>query len=387
MVLFLIGGGELRAFDLFGGKKEGGSRDQKIGLFPQRADNEASRSHLLQQEMMDYSDRFTMAVWQALDQYLRGETDPQKRSAAEHWKVLYSAATMQIAAGRDPAGSLLDMTVLTDLAEWSVARSWNPQVFGKGGEPLLGALQGMKKDLGSILETTLTPVQRQQLNNIISDWKQRHPGSLYVAGIRLNDISSARAGKESSKGGLILIADVSRAVGKVDEALQYGERAMFYLERLPRLTTMQTSLALAQVGSAPAILSLAGSAEKASAAITDLPDRVTEALSTNAATVKEMLPGIQGTLTESRKLAEAIDRTMNSSFFTNTSSGPSPWTPEKTGVLMGQVRDTLHEANQLSSSLGGGGNLVDSIFYRALIVVGVLITGIAGLIIVFRRLI
>ncbi|MEI6082287.1 MAG: hypothetical protein WCR44_07660, partial [Verrucomicrobiota bacterium] len=88
VVLFLIGGGELRAFDLFGGKKEGGSRDQKIGLFPQRADNEASRSHLLQQEMMDYSDRFTMAVWQALDQYLRGETDPQKRSAAEHWKVL-----------------------------------------------------------------------------------------------------------------------------------------------------------------------------------------------------------------------------------------------------------------------------------------------------------
>ncbi len=143
-----------------------------------------------------------------------------------------------------------------------MARSWNPQVFGKGGEPLLEALKGMKKDLGSILETTLTPVQHQQLNNIISDWKSRHQGALYVAGIRLADISASRTGKESSKGGLILVADVSRAVGKVDEALQYGERAMFYLERLPRLTTMQTSLALAQAGSAPAVLSLAGSAEK-----------------------------------------------------------------------------------------------------------------------------
>jgi len=385
VVLLLTGVGELRAFDLFGGKKEGGTRDQKSGLFPRRTDTDASKSHLLQQEMMDYSDRFTMAVWQALDQYLRGETDPQKRSAAEHWKVLYSAATMQIAAGRDPAGSLLDMAVLTDLAEWSVAHSWNPQVFGKGGEPLLGALRGMKKDLGSILETTLTTVQRQQLNNIISDWKQRHPEALYVAGIRLNDISSARTGKEEKSGGLLLIADVSRAVGKVDEALQYGERAMFYLERLPRLTTMQTSLALAQVGSAPAILSLTGSAERASAAITELPEKVTDALSTNAATVKEMLPGIQGTVTESRKLAEAIDRTMNSSFFTNTSSGPSPWTPERTGVLMGQVRDTLHEANQLSSSLGGGGNLVDAIFYRALIVVGALIAGAAGLIVLYRN--
>ena len=380
-VLFAGTLGQLQALDLFGAKHE-----KKEGLFPERSHGDASKSHLLQQEMMDFSDRFTMSVWQALDQYLRSETDPQKRSAAEHWKVLYSAAGMQIAAGRDPAGSLLDMAVLTDLSEWSVAHSWNPQVFGKGGEPLLEALRGMKKDLGAILDGILSPSQREQLNSIISDWKQRHPNSLYVAGIRLDDLASARAGKEQKNGGLILIADVSRAVGKVDEALQYGERAMFYLERLPRLTTMQTSLALAQVGSAPAVLSLTGSAEKASSAITELPDKITASIGTNAATVKELLPGIQGTVTESRKLAEAVDRTVNSSFFTNTSSGPSPWTPEKTGILLGQVRDTLHEANQLSSSLGGGGNLVDAIFYRALIVVGVLITGVAGLILLFRRL-
>jgi hypothetical protein len=373
--------GEVRALDLFGGGKP-----DKGGLIQDHPRGEAAKSHLLQQEMMDFSDRFTMAVWQALDEYLRGESDPQKRSAAEHWKVLFSAATMQIAAGRDPAGSLLDMAVLTDLAEWSVAHAWNPQVFGKGGEPLLEALRGMKKDLRSILDATLTSAQRQQLDSFISDWKQHHPGALYVAGIRLADISSSRTGKETSKGGLILVADVSRAVGKVDEALQYGERAMFYLERLPRLTTMQTSLALAQAGSAPAVLSLSGSAEKAAAAITDLPDKVTASISTNAATVKEMLPGIQGTVTESRKLAEAIDRTVNSPAFTNESKAPSPWTPESTGMVLGQLRDTLHEANQLSSSLGGGGNLVDAIFYRALIVVGVLIAGVAGLILLFRRL-
>ena len=374
-VLFAVTAGQLQALDLFGAKHE-----KKEGLFPERSHNEASKSHLLQQEMMDYSDRFTMAVWQALDQFLRGETDPQKRSAAEHWKVLYSAATMQIAAGRDPAGSLLDMAVLTDLSEWSVARSWNPQVFGKGGEPLLEALKGMKKDIGAILDGILSPSQREQLNSIISDWKQRHPGSLYVAGIRLDDLASARAGKEQKNGGLILIADVSRAVGKVDEALQYGERAMFYLERLPRLTTMQTSLALAQVGSAPAVLSLTGSAEKASAAITELPDKVTTAISTNASTVKEILPGIQMSLTESRRVAEAIDRTINSAFFTNDTKAPSPWTPERTGAVLGQLSETLHEANQLTSSLGGGGSLVDAIFYRVLIVVGVFLAGITGLI-------
>lgn len=381
VALLFLGSGAVTARDLFGGKKE-----EKPGLFAKHSEIAASKSHLLQQEMMDYSDRFTMAVWQALDQYLRGETDPQKRSAAEHWKVLFSAATMQIAAGRDPAGSLLDMAVLTDLSEWSVARSWNPQVFGKGGEPLLEALRGMKKDIGDILDGTLTPMQRQQLSTIISDWKQRHPGALYVAGIRLNDISSARIGKQEKSGGLLLIADVSRAVGKVDEALQYGERAMFYLERLPRLTTMQTSLALAQAGSAPSVLALTRSAETASAAVSELPDKLTAAMATNAATMKELLPGIRETVTESRKLAEAVDRTMNSAFFTNDSKPPTPWTPERTGAVLGHLRDTLHEANQLSSSLGGGGSLVDAIFYRIMIAIGLLLAGGAGLIVLFRRL-
>ena len=380
-VLFAVISGQLQALDLFGARNE-----KKEGLFPERSHSEASKSHLLQQEMMDYSDRFTMSVWQALDHYLRSETDPQKRSAAEHWKVLYSAAAMQIAAGRDPAGSLLDMAVLTDLSEWSVAHSWNPQVFGKGGEPLLEALRGMKKDIGAILDGILSSSQREQLNAIISDWKKCHPGSLYVAGIRLDDLASARAGKEQKNGGLILIADVSRAVGKVDEALQYGERAMFYLERLPRLTTMQTSLALAQAGSAPAVLSLTGSAEKASAAITELPDKVTAAISTNAATVKELLPSIQMSLTESRRVAEAIDRTMNSAFFTNDTKAATPWTPERTATVLGQLRETLHEANQLTSSLGGGGTLVDAIFYRVLVIVGVVLAGIAGLILLSRYL-
>jgi hypothetical protein len=149
---------------------------------------------------------------------------------------------------------------------------------------------------------------------------------------------------------------------------------------------MQTSLALAQAGSAPAVLSLAGSAEKASTAITELPDKVTAALSTNADTMKELLPGIRETAIESRKLAEAVDRTVNSPLFTNTSSGPTPWTPERTGAVLGNLRDTLHEANQLSSSLGGGGNLVDAIFYRVLILIGVLIAGVAGLIVLYRNL-
>jgi hypothetical protein len=388
LVLLTLGmvGGMAKASD-----KPSESKGWILPIFRKKVSSDpAAQSHLLQQEMMDFSDRYTMAVWQALDQYLRQETDPQKRSAAEHWKVLFSAAAMQIAAGRDPAGSLLDMAVLMDLAEWSVARYWNPEVFGKGGEPLLAAHRKMRRDIGYILDRHLTEEQKNKLNSIISDWKREHLDYHYVAGVRLRDLASARTGKEQKNGGLILIADVSRAVGKVDEALQYGERAMFYLERLPRLTTMQTSLALAQVGSAPAVLSLTGSADKASTAIAEFPDRVTAAMSTNAATLKELLPGIQGTVTESRKLAESVERTYSAM---GPSKGEESWTPDKTAIVLNQfrdsslaLRDTLHEANQLTASLHSGDNIVDAIFYRALILVALLLVGAAGLILLFRKL-
>lgn len=68
-------------------------------LFPQRKSSDpnelagrkggTSRARALQQEMMDFSDRYTMAIWQALDGYCRSEKDPIKRSAAEHLKVLF----------------------------------------------------------------------------------------------------------------------------------------------------------------------------------------------------------------------------------------------------------------------------------------------------------
>jgi|GEM_PF-5764672 len=98
------------ALDLFQKK------DDRPGIFksPSKPDKKGASAHLLQQEMMDFSDRYTMAIWQALDDYLRQETDPLKRSAAEHWKVIFSSASMEIAVGREPAGSLLDMAVFID---------------------------------------------------------------------------------------------------------------------------------------------------------------------------------------------------------------------------------------------------------------------------------
>ncbi len=341
------------ALDLFQKK------DDRPGIFksPSKPDKKGASAHLLQQEMMDFSDRYTMAIWQALDDYLRQETDPLKRSAAEHWKVIFSSASMEIAVGREPAGSLLDMAVFIDLADWVATKYWVPEVFGAGGEPLLRAQKSIRKDFDVILNRVLTPEPRGELNDLIRSYKQDHPKVVYVADVRLRDLSTERAGQERGKGGIPLLADVRHAVGEIDEALQYGERLMFYVERVTRLTTMQTALALAQAGSSPAVLSLTRSAETASSAIDRLPATITSCLEESTGALKELLPEIHATATETRGTAESVERIMKS---LGDTPSDDPWTPSKTLSTLTEVRQAASEWNSTLKQLENTLSLVAS---------------------------
>ena len=337
-------------------------------LFPQRKSSDpnalagrkggAPRARELQQEMMDFSDRYTMAVWQALDGYNRSEKDPVNRSAAEHLKVLFSSASMEIAAGRNPAGNLLDMAVFTDLAQSSVRDYWIPKVFGPGAEPLLKAHRALRADLDAILKKTITEEQRKELDRMVSDYRKSNPSSFYVADIRLRDLVAARTAAGQAGGGIPLLADVSRAVGELDAAVEYGERLMFYVERLPRLTTMQTSLALAQTGAAPAVLSLTESARQTSEAIDRMPDKLTTALAKNSEALGALLPGIQSSLADSRAIMESLERIQKSG---SQEPASAPWTPESASATLREAQATAREVRtmleEVEKSLSASGGL------------------------------
>ncbi len=384
-----------------------------LDLFPKRKSsdpnalagrkNGAARARALQQEMMDFSDRYTMAVWQALDGYIRSESDPLKRSAAEHLKVLFSSASMEIAAGRNPAGNLLDMAVFSDLAQRSVRDYWIPKVFGPGGAPLLKAHRDLRSDLGAILAKTLTADQRQELDRMVSDYWKTNPGSVYVADIRLRDLVAARTAGGRSGGGIPLLADVSRAVGELDAAVEYGERLMFYVERLPRLTTMQTSLALAQTGAAPAVISLTESARQTSEAIDRMPENLTAALAKNSEALGGLLPGIQATVADSRAIAEITERILKA----DTGAPPAePWTPGSSAAVLREVQGAAREVRttlqQVDNSLATAESLpldkllktasqevrqtIDYAWAKLLLAIGIFLAGLLILLLVAARL-
>jgi hypothetical protein len=377
------------AIDIFGRKKE---------------DKSSARASLLQQEVMDFSDAYSLAIGQEVDKYIRGQEDPQKRLAAETWKTLFAAAAMGIAAGRDPSSNLLDMYVFMRLTSDATRRYWVPEVFGDDAAGINAANAKLLRELEGTLLEFIDAAQKEEIDAMIGRWRGEHSDMVYVAGIRLRDLAELRSRRAGVRGGPIpVLADMQKAVGEVDAAVQVAERMMFYLERLPHLAAMQTSLALAQAGAAPAILSVTESAENASQALASLPGALNESVATNAVVIKEILPEVRISLEATREVLAAAER------LTSAESGGETW--EKGDVMLAldgltgsarEINATLQQAEGLlaratqpetaaaTASLlhevqESGAGIVDRAYYRGLQLLLLLLAGPALIIWVVLR--
>jgi hypothetical protein len=218
----------------------------------------------LQAEVMDFADQYMMAIRQSLDEIISAGVDSKTRASINYGKVIYNTAAMSIAAGRNPAANLLDMVVFVTLCRISVEGHW-AKVYGPEGQKLAKALRKLEKEIWTIAGQVLSPVQQEKLRGLIQAWRTTHPKQYYVANVRLNDFAALRgasplAMEKETQG---LLADVEKALVKVDEAFLLAERAMFYVERAPRIFYLQTELIMEQTTTHPDVRRVVNDVNKA----------------------------------------------------------------------------------------------------------------------------
>ena len=271
-------------------------------------------------------------------------TDPRftrKRLAAETLKTSLASSSMEIAAGSDPAADLLDMYVFTKLSGAAIRQYWVPEVFGSKAEGLKRESSRLQRELDGILSDLLPSMQLGDVDDAIKTWQRTHPETIYITDTRLRDLAEMRSrGGAKAAGGFPILSDLQKAVGQVDDALHYGERMMFYLGRLSRLTTMQTALTLAQAEASPSLLTLTGSARKASDAFDRLPADLSAALSENSEAAGKLLPSIQSTMADARATAEALERISKQS---DSAPASEPWTPSSTATALREAQSAARE--------------------------------------------
>ncbi len=362
----------------------------------------------LQTMVMDFSDQYTTAMCQALDEYLLTETDPARRVAAQQWKVRYGAASMAIAAARDPRMSLLDMTVFITAGKWAVDSYWVPKVFGSKASGLSDVYREMDERIWGQAARVLSLRQQSDLRTLIRSWERQTPSAHGVTDVRLRNLEGVRldAFQDESKTARGILASVRRLLGRVDTSLLYGERMMFCLTRTPHILTQQTDLTLAQIAETFPLAAL--KPELFSEAFEKLPSRLQEGLDSNGGSLQTVLPQVGAAFDNVNSLVQSLDKSLVSlSALANKTT--------ESGILTTDPAPLLREANQalahLDSSVEGfnraldktllddtrSANLlrlldehtdraIDAAFRRLLILLGVFFAGMAALLLLAKFL-
>ncbi len=157
-------------------------------------------------------------------------------------KLHNSSSIYAIATGPNPLGQLLDLATVVTLNKINIVDEGRAErIFGASHTIVEKAFNAAYDDIWRVAARFLKPVEVESVKRVIVAWRTEHPDVTTLAYVRFDDFARARAGlkqAESEIGGLFdKISEVNKTV---ETAENFGERAFFYFQRLPRLLQWQT---------------------------------------------------------------------------------------------------------------------------------------------------
>ena len=141
------------------------------------------------------------------------------------------------------------MVVLATLSRMVIEDSWVREQYGERAEALRDTHRQLEPRAWGLLEEVLTEEQRAQLRKVIDEWRARNPKVRTVAYIHFHDFAKAighptpaeakKRGNLFAVIGLDPLSTLDPAVREIAQTRHLAERAIFYLQRAPRLIDMQ----------------------------------------------------------------------------------------------------------------------------------------------------
>lgn len=337
----------------------------------------------LEVQLRRFADRYMTRI-----AVVTSETDKQPMTTAEKklmegWKTASFAAVIDIAIGPDAVTDLLDMMTLTLLSRMVAEDYWVPEVLGpERGADLLRILAELEKEIFIVADDVLTADQQADLLALVSEWHAENPDQIYPWYVRLSNFSGQRAASLSAvpgSGGLL--NEVARTRETVAEVQAFGERALFFLQRAPMITSNYAEYSAANILDGPRITELVQSADRLSASlenlgviIEDVPDagvdaanqivqRLAEEQRTLLRSIADAEPGIRDVLTELLPVLESIRLT---AVALKAETNGRPFDVNEYSALLATSTATISELRLLADSLPAILNDDSVAFVRAL---------------------
>ncbi len=216
---------------------------------------------VLQQQVMRFADTYAATVAQACDEIGSTTTNSNLRLTVLRWKLGQATAAYTDATGQNPAINALDMLVLVSMARM-VVEGYGVKTYGDAITPLLEAQRNLETNVWTMAGSVLKPSQQQELRNLIEEWRRKNPNQNYVGQIRFREFVAA-LGKMPSQAAtaptsifsllyLDPLAGLDPTAAAIEETRELGERAMYYMQRMPGLLSWQTEVLMYQLANQPA---------------------------------------------------------------------------------------------------------------------------------------
>ncbi len=282
----------------------------------------------------------------------------------------------------NPVINALDLLVLVTTARM-VVEDYGQETYGTNVLTMLAVQRRMESNAWELASGMLKPAQKQELQGLINEWRMKYPHQRYVGSVRFIEFATALGKKPPAANtapnsifSLLFInplAGLDPTTAAIEEAQQFGERLMYYSQRMPVLIGWQSEVVAYEIAGQPEsrqILSnaqqLATSAEIFSRTAEQLPkvindqrqaavDQVFDRLNAEEIKTRELLVETRQTLTAGSAAAQAVNAAIKSlddfvryvsppSTNTSTNSGP-PFNVLDYGLAASQIGAAAKDLN------------------------------------------
>jgi len=245
---------------------------------------------------MAFSDSYTAIISQAIDRIAR--KNPRHRAVLHNLKLRNVQNAINIAAGQNPIGGLLDMTVMVSLQRRVAEEYWIPERWGKAGQPLVEALQLLEREVWLIADRALEEQEVEALRALIPEIRERFREQVFVSSIRASDFAEDRRATVArlEGGGSLLtlfqldpLAGLSPAAQELAQTRLLAERAFFWGKRLPLILNWQMRDVILDTLAEPETQRIVDAAERLSDVAVRLPEERAAATEQIAADLEQLI--------------------------------------------------------------------------------------------------
>jgi hypothetical protein len=216
----------------------------------------------LQSESMRFADEFSMAIAQAADDFARNVGTFDAREIAARIKLGQATAAVIDAAGLNPTVNALDLVVLASVSRIVAQEYLVDERFGNSALVLLETSRRLETNSWTLIEHVLKPEQKEELKELIREWRRKNPDARYVGAVRFREFAEAIGttdqklfSKPNSVFSLLFLdpmAGLDPTVRAVEETRYLAERAFYYGQRMPILISWQAEYLALRLSDQPA---------------------------------------------------------------------------------------------------------------------------------------